>query len=342
MADPRFYAVAGPFTLLEVAEAGGAEIARSPNPNSKFVDVKPLDQAGPNDVSFIENRRYLESFKNSRAGALLLSAELVDSAPVQAALLVCDDAYRGYANVAAMFYPTQKSTGVVHPSAIIDASANIGDGVQIDAGAVILEQADIGAGTIVGPAAVIGKSVKVGVDCKIGPGVALSYCEIGARTTIHQGACIGQDGFGFAPSQTRHQKVPQLGRVLIGDDVEIGANCAIDRGTGPDTVIGSGTKIDNLVQIAHNVQIGEKCLIAAQVGISGSSVIGDLTMFGGQSGVAGHLKIGHGVRIAGQSGVTKDIAPGTTVAGMPAEDSRSHWRRLALLNRLADEHKGKD
>ena len=341
MADPRFYTVAGPFTLEEVATAGGADIARAVDPKSTFVDVKPLDQAGSDDISFIENRRYLESFKKSRAGAILLSADLVDLAPEETALLVCDDAYRSYAKIAAMFYPTSSNTGIVHSTAVIDPSAKIGDGVQIDAGAVILEDAEIGAGTTIGPAAVIHRAVRVG-PCQIGSGVALSYCEIGARTIVHQGTCIGQDGFGFAPSAAGHQKVPQLGRVLVGDDVEIGANCTIDRGTGPDTVIGSGTKIDNLVQIAHNVQIGVNCLIAAQVGISGSSIIGDLTMFGGQAGVAGHLKIGQGVRVAGQSGVTKDVAPGITVAGMPAEDSRSHWRRLALLNRLADEYKGKD
>lgn len=341
MADPRFYTVAGPFTLEEVAQAAGADIARVVNPEIQYSDVQPLDQADATDVSFIENRRYVENFKASSAGAVLLSSDLIEMAPAQASLLVSKDSYTSYAKVASMFYPQAKSSGLIHETAVIDPSCKLGTDVQVDAGAIILENVEIGAGSIIGPATVINRSVRLGDHCQIESGVSLSYCEIGDRTIIHQGTCIGQDGFGFAPSASGHSKVPQLGRVLIGDDVEIGANCTVDRGTGPDTVIGSGTKIDNLVQIAHNVQIDEMCLIAAQVGISGSSSVGSLTMFGGQSGVAGHLKIGPGVKVAGQSGVTKDIAPGLTVAGMPAENSRTHWQRLAVLNRIAGEYKGK-
>jgi UDP-3-O-[3-hydroxymyristoyl] glucosamine N-acyltransferase len=162
----------------------------------------------------------------------------------------------------------------------------------------------------------------------------LTHCEIGERVILHPGVRIGQDGFGFAPGAQGHTKVPQLGRVLIGDDVEIGANSTIDRGAGPDTVIGAGTKIDNLVQIGHNVSIGRGCLIVALVGISGSTKIGDFVMIGGQAGVAGHLKIGDGARIAAQSGVSRDLAPGATVAGSPAEDARAFWRDLAFLRRL--------
>ena len=340
MADSRFFAVSGPFTLSQLAQIADAEIAGAGDPAKQFCDVRPLDTAGPAHVSFLDNQRYAERFTRSAAGAVLVAPELIPRAPDHMALLVSSDPYRGYARVAAAFYPTPPAQSRIHPTAVIEPSAGVGVDVEVGPGAVIMAGATIGRGSRIGAATVVGESVEIGEDCRIGTSASLAFCKIGVRAIIHAGVRIGQDGFGFAPGADAHLKVPQLGLVLIGDDVELGANTSIDRGTGPDTVIGSGTKIDNLVQIAHNVQIGEGCLIAAQVGISGSTVLGDHVMIGGQAGIAGHLNVGSGVRIAGQSGVTRDIEPGITVAGMPATKAREHWRRMARLNRLAKDDKG--
>ena len=185
----------------------------------------------------------------------------------------------------------------------------------------------------------IGPGVVIGDHGWIGANVTLLFCCIGKNFIAHPGARIGQDGYGFAPGAPRHFKVPQLGRVIIGDDVEIGANTCVDRGSLPDTLIGSGTKVDNLVHIAHNVTIGEGCLITAQVGIAGSTKIGNHVMMGGQAGVSGHLSIGDNVKVAGQTGVSKDVKSGQTVAGYPAMEARKFWRNVAVLNKLSKQKK---
>jgi UDP-3-O-[3-hydroxymyristoyl] glucosamine N-acyltransferase len=217
----------------------------------------------------------------------------------------------------------------------------LGKDVAVDAGAVVGENCIIGDRTRIGANAVIGDGVSIGDDCWIGSNCTLTHCQIGHRAIIHPGVCAGQDGFGFAPGMAMHTKVPQLGRVIIGNDVEIGANTTIDRGAGPDTVIGDGTKIDNLVQIGHNVTIGKGCLIVAQVGISGSTKVGNNVMIGGQAGLVGHLTIGDGARIAAQSGVSRDVPAGVTVAGSPAADAREYWKTLAFLNRLRKDKEGR-
>ena len=335
MADSRFFSRAGPFTLERLADIAGAKIVGDIPPTTEFTDVAPLASAGPTDVSFIDNRRYVAEFKNCSAGVCLLQPDLADGAPDGMALLVTQDPYRGYALVAQAFYPPSIASSGVSSHAIVDPTAKLDPNAGISPGAVIGARAEIGAEARIGANTVIGDGVTIGEGCLIGPSVTLTCCQIGERVIIHPGVRIGQDGFGFAPGADGHAKVPQLGRVIIGDDVEIGANSAIDRGAGPDTIIGDGTKIDNLVQIGHNVRVGKRCLIVSQVGISGSCEIGDFVMIGGQAGIAGHLKIGDGARIAAQSGVTKDIPAGHTVAGFPAIDSRQHWRKVAALSRLA-------
>ena len=223
----------------------------------------------------------------------------------------------------------------MHPAAVIDAEAALGDGCRIEAGAVIAAGTRIGARCLIGANVVIGPAVEIGDDTQVGAGASLSHCLIGARVSIFPGVCIGQEGFGFALDPQGHVSVPQLGRVLIGDDVEIGANTTIDRGSGPDTVIGQGCRLDNLVQVAHNVRIGRGSVVAAQTAFAGSVTIGDFVLIGGQVAVSGHLTVGDGARIAGQSGVVKDIEPGATMGGTPAVPIRQWHRQSAVLARMA-------
>jgi len=341
MADPRFFAVEGPFTLEQVAEIAGAQVAGDASSTGPFRDVAPLDAAGPEHVSFLDNRRYADQFSESRAGACLVHPDLADRAPDGMALLLSDEPYSGYARVAQAFYPAPALEPGADPAARIDPSARIGEGCRIEAGAVIGARAEIGERCRIGANAVIGDAVVLGDDCSVGPGATLVCCLVGSRVVIHAGARIGQDGFGFALRADGHLKVPQLGRVIIDDDVEIGANSTIDRGAGPDTVIGAGSKIDNLVQIGHNVRIGRGCIVVAQVGISGSTTIGDFVMMGGQAGLSGHLTVGDGARVGAQSGVTRDIEPGETVMGYPALRAKQFWRQIAALGRLS-RAKGED
>lgn len=334
MADPRFFRVAGPFSLQQLAEIAGAEIVGETAPDALFTDVAPLGTAGPNDVGFLDNRRYLEEFSRSKAGACIVRPDAAASAPSAMALLLTAEPYQAYALVAQAFYPTLAPDAAIAPSASVDASAVLGDGCRIEPGAVIGAGAELGQRCLIEANAVVGAGVVLGDDCRIGPCVSLAHCLIGARAILHAGVRVGQDGFGFALGPEGHIKVPQLGRVIIEDDVEIGANTTLDRGTGPDTVIGTGTKIDNLVQIAHNVQLGRGCVVVSQVGISGSTKVGDFVMMGGQAGLTGHLRIGSGARIAAQSGVMRDVGPGATIAGSPAMPAKEYWRQMAALSRL--------
>ena len=335
MADPRFFSVAGPFTLKHLAEISRAQIGGDSDPDALFSDVAPLVSAGPDDVAFLDNRRYLDAFTTTKAGACLVSPDLAPKAPRGMALLVTPEPYHGYARIAGAFYPAPRPEAAVAPSAVIDDTAVVGEDCRVDAGAVIGAGARIGRRCHIGANAVIGDAVVLGDDCVVGSCASLAFCVVGARVVIHAGVRVGEDGFGFAPGREEHLKVPQLGRVRIEDDVEIGANTTIGRGAGPDTVIGAGCKIDNLVQIAHNVQLGRNCMVVAQVGISGSTTLGDGVMMGGQAGLTGHLRIGSGARIAAQSGVMRDVESGVAVGGSPAAPVREWLRGVATVERLA-------
>jgi UDP-3-O-[3-hydroxymyristoyl] glucosamine N-acyltransferase len=335
MADSRFFKLAGPFALAELARLGAAKLSAEADATCMFRDVGPLDSAGPDHISFLDNRKYLEAFRQSSAGACVVHPDLADQAPTGMKLLLSRNPYKSFALIAQAFYPRSAVEPGIAATAVVDKSARIGEGVRIEPGAVIGARATVGRGCHIGANVVIGEAVEIGEESIVGANATLSHCLVGRRVHIYPGARIGQRGFGFAIDVAGHVKVPQLGRVIIEDDVEIGANTAVDRGTGPDTVVGAGSMIDNLVQIGHNVRLGKGCVIAAQVGISGSTVLGDMVIMGGQGGIAGHLNIGSGAQIAAQSGILKDIKPGEKVMGTPAKPLRQFFREVAILGRLA-------
>ncbi|MBN9525941.1 MAG: UDP-3-O-(3-hydroxymyristoyl)glucosamine N-acyltransferase [Alphaproteobacteria bacterium] len=341
MADPRFFDRRGPLTVAELAALTGAAIGDGGDPGRRLGDVAPLDLAGPDDLSFIDNPKYLPAFAATRAGACFVAPKNADRAPAGTALLISRQPYKAYALAAQAFYPLPDAPAGVHPTAVVAPTARIGDGVSLAPHVVVEDGAELGAGTSVGAGSVIGRNVVVGEGCRIGAQVVLSHCLIGAGTVLHAGVKIGQDGFGFAPDPAGHVKVPQLGRVLIGRRCEIGANSTIDRGAGPDTVVGDGCWIDNLVQIGHNVTLGRGCILVAQSGVAGSSHLGDFVAIGAQGGVAGHLTLGTGAQVAAQGGVMTDIGPGETYSGSPAMPIKQHFRQVATIKRLAQK-KGRD
>ncbi|MCK5295830.1 MAG: UDP-3-O-(3-hydroxymyristoyl)glucosamine N-acyltransferase [Alphaproteobacteria bacterium] len=335
MTDSRFFTASGPFTLAELADISGAELIEGASSDKKFFDVASLDKAKDNEVSFLYNKALLENFKSSDAGACFVHKKHADNAPEGMALLISDDPQRSYALAANAFYPVKAPVPNIAPSAVVDDKAKIEKDVRIEAGAVIAVNAEIGHRCHIFPNVVIGEGVIIGDDCVIGAGASLSHCMLGNKVYVYTGVRIGQDGFGFVMSEDGHLKIPQLGRVVIGNDVEIGANTCIDRGACGDTKIDSGCRIDNLVQIGHNVHLGCGCVIVAQVGISGSTKFEDFAAAGGQSGFAEHLNIGVGARIAAQSGVMRNVPAGVSVMGTPAIPMKEYMRQVATLGRMS-------
>lgn len=344
MADERFFPRQPPIRIEEVCRitqatayairGGDAVEADTDSLQRALDDVAPLDRADASHISFLDNTKYIDSFTDSAAGACFIRSKHLPKAPEGMLALVSDEPYRCYALIAQYFYPRPIPDASISPHAHIAATAHIGEQCAIGSGTVISEHAEIGNRCIIQPNVFIGPGVVIGDDSYIGAGATISYSIIGRHAIFHAGVHIGQDGFGFAMGRDGHVKVPQLGRVIIEDDVEIGAGSCIDRGTGPDTCIGAGSKIDNLVQIGHNVQIGKGSVIVAQTGIAGSTRLGDGTVLGGQAGIAGHLKIGPGVRIAAQSGVMTDIPAGGSYGGSPAVPVKDWHRQTVALARL--------
>ena len=324
----------GPFQLKALASEIGADLAGDGAPSLELHDVGPLDAAGAGELSFLDNQKYLPVFETSAASACVVAPKFADKAPDGMALLLSPEPYKAYARAAALFYPVPSPLPGVSPAAVIAESATIGEGSRIDAGAVISEAVVLGPRCHVAANAVIGDAVTIGEATSIGANASLSHCDVGARVLLHPGVRIGQRGFGFAIDTAGHVKVPQLGRVIVGDDVEIGANSTIDRGSGPDTVIGDGTMIDNLVQIGHNVQIGKGCIIIAQSGVAGSTILEDFAVMAAQSGVAGHLRIGTGAQIGAQSGIMRDVEPGARMLGSPGVPARQFFRQVATFEKL--------
>lgn len=343
MEHPGFFERAGPFLLSEVAKAAGAELPANADPAMRIEDVKPLAEAGPANISFIDNKKYLPQLDATAAGACLVAPPLQSRVPAGTVGLVTRQPYHGFARALALFYPSALHPMAATPGAApIDPTARLEDGVLVEPGAIIGREAQIGAGTRIAAGAVIGARVTIGRNCYIGPLATVTHALIGDRVIIHSGVRIGQDGFGFAMGPGGHLKVPQIGRVIIQDDVEIGANTTIDRGALKDTMIGEGTKIDNLCQLGHNVILGRHCIIVSMCGISGSTELGDYVVMGGQSGTVGHIKIGNGAQVGGASHPTHDVPAGARYFGTPAKPLREAAREQALIKRLAARDKGND
>lgn len=337
MTDPVFFAPSRRFTAGEIAALTGAEL-RTAGLASNSVDMlAALDQGGTSALVFADGKRNAARLASLQASVVLCPDDVASLVPNGIAVLVSGRPQADFAAVGRVMFPAAArpatitgETGVssaahVHASAVIEA------GAIVEAGAVIGADAAIGSGTIVAPNAVIGPSCQIGRDCYVGAGATVAHAMIGNRVVLHAGVRIGQDGFGYVPGRGGVEKVPQLGRVVIQDDVEVGANTTIDRGALSDTVVGEGTKIDNLVQIAHNVRIGRSCIIAGHCGLSGSVTLGDGVMLGGRAGLADHLTVGDGAQIAAGSGVMNDVPAGARWGGFPAQPLKDAMREFAIL-----------
>jgi UDP-3-O-[3-hydroxymyristoyl] glucosamine N-acyltransferase len=328
-------------TLAEIAALAACAIPDGADSGRHFSGIGPLDSAGSDQVSFLDNPQYVAEAAATGAGVVITSQRHAGKVSKDAIVLVAKEPYRAFARVAATFFPTAMrpqpifgGAGVA-PGACIHPDARLEQGVVVDPGVVIGAGAQIGAGAVICANAVIGPGVTIGRNCAIGANVTITNAHVGDRVIVHQGCNIGQDGFGFAMGPQGHAKVPQVGRVIIQDDVEIGAGCCIDRGMNRDTLIGEGTKIDNMVQIAHNVVVGRHCVIVSQVGLAGSCVLKDLVVIGGQAGVIGHATVGMGAQIAATSSVARDVPPGERWGGTPAKPIRDLFREMSAVDRLA-------
>lgn len=327
-------------TLDEIAGLTGATLAEGAVRDRRIVNVAALDRASPYDIAFFDNKNFSKDAAVTHAAACLTRADLAALLPARTTVLIAREPFRAFVQVSRALFPESLCPVSIAPpgataGAHIDETARLESGATVEPGAVIGAGAEIGSGTVIGATAVIGTGVRIGRDCSIGASAVISNSLIGDRVIIHPGCKIGQDGFGFVMGATGHLKVPQVGRVIIQDDVEIGAGTTVDRGAIRDTVIGEGTKIDNLVQIGHNVSIGRHCILVAFTGISGSATLEDFVAMGARAGTVPNVTVGEGSQIAASSNVANDVPPGSRWGGSPAKPMR-HWlREIKMVERMA-------
>lgn len=319
-------------TAAEIAELVGAVVQG--DAAVRITGVAPLERAGGSDLSFLSNPKYREAALASSAGAVLASSA---DGLAGRTVLICADPYAAFARALQAFHPPRRPAPGVHPSAVVEPGASLAPSATVGPLAVVGEGTIVGEGSQVDAGCVLGRNCKVGRDCHLFPRVVLyDDTELGDRVVLHSGAVLGSDGFGYAQENGRHIKIPQVGRVVVEDDVEIGANSTVDRGALDETRIGAGSKIDNLVMVAHNVRLGAHCILVAQSGISGSTRLGHHVIIAGQSGAVGHIRIGDGVRVGAKSAVTHDLPDGAFVTGHPAQDHRRWLKERALSGRLQE------
>jgi UDP-3-O-[3-hydroxymyristoyl] glucosamine N-acyltransferase len=318
-------------TLKEIARRVGGSLS---GPDRKVRSVMPLEEAGEEDLSFLTLPRYLPLLDSTRAGGVLVSPGITSH---RLSLVVVDRPYVALAKVMSLLHPPLKPSPGLHPTSVVESDCVLGRDVSIGPFVSVGRACRIGKGTVLLAGVILGQEVQIGEDCLVHPGVRiLDRCTVGSRVILHAGAVVGSDGFGFAEEGGSHLKIPQIGNVTLEDDVELGANVTVDRATFGTTRIRKGTKIDNLVQVGHNCDIGENCILVAQVGLSGSVRVGRGSVFAGQSGSVGHLQIGAGVRVGAKSAVTGDLPDGAFVIGHPARDHREWKKSQAGIGRLPE------
>lgn len=345
MKDPDFFPPARKVTVADVATMTGASLHGSASGDQVITGIAPLAEGGAGMLVYAEGSRQIAETERLEAAAILCPQSAADNVSGQIAILVSANPKADFAAVGRLLFPAAvKPTAItgetgISSAAHVLADAEIEDGAIVEAGAVVSSGAAIGSGTVVAPHSVVGPGVKIGRNCYIGPSTTIVATVIGDNVQIHAGTRVGQDGFGYVPGSSGLEKQPQIGRVIIQNNVEIGANSTVDRGALSDTVIGEGTKIDNLVQIAHNVRIGRHCAIAAHCGISGSVTVGDYVMLGGRVGLSDHLTIGDGAQLAAASGVMHDVPAGAKWAGAPAKPVKAFFREVAAVRSLAENRK---
>jgi UDP-3-O-[3-hydroxymyristoyl] glucosamine N-acyltransferase len=342
MAQPVFFDRPQSLTLAEIAAATKAELSDASRGATVIKGLAVLDQAGPSHVTFFDNMKYQPQLAGCHAAACFVKPRLAAHLPAKVVALRVADPFRAFVTVARQMYPDAlkprsiSGGGGVSERATVHPTARLEDDVIVEPGAVIGAHAEIGTGTLIGPNAVIGPNVCIGRHCSVGAGTTIVYSLIGNNVTIHPGCHLGQDGYGYVAAARGHIKIPQIGRVIIQDFVEIGAGTTIDRGALRDTTIGEGTKIDNLVQIGHNVAIGRHCFVVAQVGIAGSATIGDGVALGARVGVGPHTQVGDGAQVAALSIIWQDLAAGGRYGGFPAKPYKKWVREVVTLEKLAE------
>ncbi len=333
MVDTNFYICKTNVTLAEVAKVTSAVLADESKGNETVAALATMNSATANDICFFYDRKRKEKAAAMQAKACITSADLRAFVPQNVIVLLSDDPKIAFIKLNEYMYAEKKPAAGIDASAQIAASAKIGKGCFIGAHVVIGDNVIIGDNCVIEPNVVIAHDCQIGNNCRIGNNASIAYAKIGNDCYIYTGARIGQDGFGFQLMNYQHHRIPQLGLVIIGNDVEIGANACIDRGALDDTVIGDGSRIDNLVQIAHNDKLGRGCVVVSQVGIAGSCTLGDFVVLGGQVGLADHLNIGSGAQVAAQSGVMRDIEAGAVMMGSPCVPFKDFMRQVAFLQK---------